>query len=113
MRRPGEFAAVLRTGGRARRGSVVVHTRRGLTESAPHIGLVVSRAVGGSVVRHGVSRRLRAQLFSRLDRIPVGTGVVVRALPEAATASSAQLGADLDRALPAALGAGSADGPRT
>jgi hypothetical protein len=42
----------------------------------------------------------------------MGTGVVVRALPEAANASSAELGADLDRALPAALRGVTAAGPR-
>jgi len=63
------------------------------------VGLIVGKSVGGSVVRHRVSRRLRAQLAARLDRFAAGTGVVVRALPEAALASSAELGRDLDRAL--------------
>jgi ribonuclease P protein component len=74
-----------------------------LSEASPSLGLVVGRSVGNSVTRHRVTRRLRAQLAARLDRIPAGAGVVVRALPEAATASSAALGADLDRALTAAL----------
>jgi ribonuclease P protein component len=106
MRRSAEFAAVLRAGGRARRGSLVVHARRGLTEFEPHLGLIVARSVGNSVTRHRVSRRLRAQLAARLGGVPPGTGIVVRALPEAAAASSAVLGADLDAALPAALGRG-------
>jgi ribonuclease P protein component len=55
------------------------------------------------VTRHRVTRRLRAQLAARLNRIPAGTAIVVRALPDAAAASSAALGADLDRALPAVL----------
>lgn len=59
----------------------------------------VSKAVGGSVVRHRVTRRLRAQLLPLLDRLPSGTDVVVRALPEAATASSADLRIDLEHAL--------------
>jgi ribonuclease P protein component len=67
--------------------------------TSARIGLVVGKPVGGSVVRHQVSRRLRAQLSARLDRIPVGARVVVRALPGAATAGSHQLGQDLDRAL--------------
>jgi ribonuclease P protein component len=60
---------------------------------------VVSRSVGGSVVRHRVTRRLRAQLLPRLRRLPAGSIAVVRALPPAATASSAEFGADLDAAL--------------
>ncbi len=67
-------------------------------ESA-RFGLVVGRGVGNSVVRHRVSRRLRALLAQRLDRVPPGADVVVRARPEAASATSAQLGADLDSAL--------------
>jgi ribonuclease P protein component len=38
-------------------------------------------------------------MFDRLGRLPAGTAVVVRALAPAATASSAELGADLDAAL--------------
>jgi ribonuclease P protein component len=72
-----------------------------LTEPAggtSQVGLVVGKAVGTSVVRHQVSRRLRAQLRLRLDRLPAGARLVVRALPETAAASSAALGRDLDRA---------------
>ena len=51
------------------------------------------------MVRHQVSRRLRAQLADRLAGLPAGSRVVVRALPSAADASSQALGAQLDRAL--------------
>jgi ribonuclease P protein component len=76
-----------------------VHQRRQLTSGAPLIGLVVGRSVGGSVVRHRVSRRLRAQLAQRVNMLEPGSGVVVRALPESATTDSATLGRDLDAAL--------------
>lgn len=62
-------------------------------------GLIVGKRVGGSVVRHQVSRRLRAQLSERLAQVEAGSAIVVRALPEAADASSAALGRDLDAAL--------------
>lgn len=69
-------------------------------EPAPvRAGLVVSKSVGGSVVRHRVSRRLRHLLAARLPQLPAGSRLVVRATPAAAAASSAELGADLDRAL--------------
>jgi len=67
--------------------------------SSPRVGFVVSKAVGGSVVRHRVARRLRHVLRGRLDQVPAGTRLVVRALPRSATADSARLGADVDRAL--------------
>jgi len=65
----------------------------------PRAGFVVSKAVGNSVVRHRVSRRLRHLVLHRLGTLPSGSSLVVRALPPAATASSAELGADLDAAL--------------
>ncbi|MDT7574979.1 MAG: ribonuclease protein component [Pseudonocardiales bacterium] len=72
---------------------------RATGQAAPRVGLIVGRTVGGSVERHRVSRRLRAQLAARLDRLPAGSGTVVRALPAAGAATSATLGADLDAAL--------------
>ncbi|MBP2475527.1 ribonuclease P protein component [Crossiella equi] len=59
----------------------------------------MSKAVGNSVVRHRVSRRLRHLVRDRLDRLPPGSALVVRALPASADATSAQLGGDLDSAL--------------
>ena len=55
--------------------------------------------MGGSVIRHQVSRRLRAQLAARIDALPAGSRLVVRALPSAAVASSHALGRQLDVAL--------------
>jgi ribonuclease P protein component len=63
------------------------------------VGFVVSKAVGNSVVRHQVSRRLRHVVRDRLDLLPPGTSLVVRALAPSAEASSAELGRDLDAAL--------------
>jgi ribonuclease P protein component len=99
MRRSADFACALRTGRRARRGSVVVHQAVSDSAAGALVGLIVSKAVGGSVVRHRVSRRLRAQLAPRVDLLPPHSRTVVRALPAAASARSAQLGADLDHAL--------------
>jgi ribonuclease P protein component len=100
MRRSNDFASVLRSGVRARRGRVLVHHQPALHDGAPAtVGLVVSKAVGGSVMRHRVARQLRAQLAARVHELPTGSGTVVRALPSAAGATSADLGADLDAAL--------------
>jgi ribonuclease P protein component len=99
MRRAGEFTAVVRSGKRARRGCLVVHQQIELGAGAAHVGLIVGKSVGTSVVRHRVSRRLRALMVTRLDALPSGSGTVIRALPDAAQASSVELGADLDAAL--------------
>jgi ribonuclease P protein component len=104
MRRSSDFAAVVRSGYRARRGNVVVHQRPELMSGEPLVGFVVGRSVGGSVVRHRVSRRLRAQMAERVASLEPGAGVVVRALPGAEGATSAELGRDLDAALARATG---------
>jgi ribonuclease P protein component len=67
--------------------------------SATRVGFVVSKAVGNSVVRHRVARRLRHLLRDRLGTVRPGCTLVVRALPPAAEAASAELGKDIDSAL--------------
>jgi len=96
-----DFTAVTKRGRRVRSGSVVVYllAEPAGSAGASQVGLVVGKTVGASVVRHRVSRRLRAQLQQRLDRIPSGAKLVVRALPETSTAPSTALGRDLSRAL--------------
>jgi ribonuclease P protein component len=104
-----EFSEVVRRGRRASRPLLTVHL---LMADAPgdagdtgpaRAGLVVSKAVGGSVVRHRTSRRLRHLLLDRLPALPAGARLVVRAAPAAGTAPSAALGRDLDAAVGAAL----------
>jgi ribonuclease P protein component len=117
LRRRDEFAAVIRGGRRAARGGVVVHLRvpeasetdrsvqpaqAGGTQPPTRAGFVVSKTVGGAVIRNVVRRRLRHLVAERIPQLPAGTAVVVRALPAAAQEPYARLGADLDAALVAA-----------
>jgi ribonuclease P protein component len=112
LRRSSDFAAAVRGGRRAGRGSVVVHLtvppQTELSEPAPtedtsvRAGFVVSKAVGGAVTRNTVRRRLRHLVRERLAELPPGSVLVVRAQPGAATASYEGLRADLDAALAAA-----------
>lgn len=105
LRSSREFTQVVRQGRRAGRPTLAVHLlladvhAEPSATSAPRAGLVVSKAVGGSVVRHRVSRRLRHLLRDRLGALPAGALVVVRASAAAAEAPSAMLGQDLDAAL--------------
>jgi ribonuclease P protein component len=99
MRRSSDFASVVREGARSRGGPLIVHQRVDLGFPAPRVGFVVGKTVGGSVDRHRVVRRLRAQLAQRLDALPSGSGTVVRALPPAAGLTSRELAAGLDKAL--------------
>ncbi|MCW2599325.1 MAG: rnpA [Frankiales bacterium] len=97
-----DFSEVVRRGRRAGRPTLTVHLLPG-TEGCARAGLVVSKAVGGSVVRHRVARRLRHLLRDRIASLPPGSRLVVRAAPPAGVATSAALGADLDAAVNAAL----------
>ncbi|BCB85925.1 ribonuclease P protein component [Phytohabitans suffuscus] len=112
LRRSSDFAAAVRGGRRAGRGSVVVHltvpSQAELSEparseeSSVRAGFVVSKAVGGAVTRNTVRRRLRHLVRDHLADLPPGSVLVVRAQPSAATAAYERLGADLAGALAAA-----------
>lgn len=87
---------------------LVDRSAAGLPPAAgPRAGFVVGRAVGNSVVRHRVTRQLRSAVREQLSRLPQTTDLVVRALPEAATAGYEGLRRDLvtglDRVLPATV----------
>ncbi|SES48226.1 ribonuclease P protein component [Actinokineospora terrae] len=108
-----DFRLVTRRGRRAGRPRLVVHaiTAGAATEpheadpsapsttTAPRVGFVVSKAVGNSVVRHRVARRLRHVVGARIGTLPAGSALVVRALSPAAAATSAELGQDFDAAI--------------
>jgi ribonuclease P protein component len=123
LRRREDFSLAVRRGRRSGRGTLVAHYLAPSTGEVPaRAGFVVGRAVGNSVVRHRTVRQLRHLVRDRLDRLPAGSTLVVRALPPAAAADSAALARDLDaalhRLLPAtdpptspAAGAGSSGGP--
>ncbi len=110
VRTRAEHAQIGRGGRRTRSGPLVIHSlivdnhavgsaSEPTVAPAPRVGFVVGRKVGNAVVRNRVRRRLREQVRVRLDRIPAGTLMIVRALPESATASSDELGRALDRGL--------------
>ncbi|RBY88655.1 ribonuclease P protein component [Blastococcus sp. TF02A-26] len=100
LRRRPEFTAVVRSGRRAGRPTMVLHLLPERPEprpegAGPRAGFVVGKAVGNSVVRHRVTRRLRAVVRDELHRLPDSADLVVRARPEAADAPSERLRADL------------------
>ncbi len=90
----------IRSGRRAGSHTLVVHLATGDPGTpGPWVGLVVSKAVGNAVIRNRVQRRLRHLAREQLSALPGSGMLVVRALPPAAEASSAELGADLTRCL--------------
>lgn len=111
MRSAADFSETTRHGRKAARGCVVVYAQVppdaagsvGVSPAPARVGLIVGKAVGGSVQRHRAARRIRGVLAGHLDTLEPGTRVVVRALKGADT--DADLSADLAAALSAATGA--------
>ncbi|GAA0620731.1 ribonuclease P protein component [Sporichthya brevicatena] len=101
LRRAPDFAAAVRGGRRAGRPALVLHLRAPAEPASlpPRVGLVVGKAVGPAVTRNRVKRRLREVMRPRLSALPPGSILVLRALPPAAAASSADLAADVDAGL--------------
>jgi ribonuclease P protein component len=96
LRRREDFSAAIRGGSRAGRALLTGHLLVQAGGAPPRAGFVVSRAVGGAVVRNKVRRRLRELVRGRLNSLPAGSLFVVRANPRAATARQSDLAAELD-----------------
>ncbi|MFC9994453.1 ribonuclease P protein component [Nocardia sp. NPDC127526] len=102
LHRRTDFSRTVRQGRRIGRRDLVVHVLLHNDDQAygsdpvirvggPRFGLIVSKAVGPAVVRHRVARRLRHICASLAAELPDGADVVLRALPGAADAPSAEL----------------------
>jgi ribonuclease P protein component len=118
LHRSVHFERTVRRGTRAGRSTVVVHLlvpdeKVSDPESGtPQVGFVVSKAVGNSVQRNLVKRRLRAAAAGHLSVLPAAARAVVRALPPSATATYADLDRDLDSSLRRAVARATGDGKR-
>ncbi len=98
MRSSEDFRVTVRRGTKGARPTLVVHLLPGAgTQTVA--GFVVNKSVGSAVVRNRVKRRLRHLVRARLDQLPAGSRIVVRALNPAGPASSSTLSDDLDQAL--------------
>ncbi len=60
---------------------------------------MAGRRVGPAVVRNRVKRQLREQVRARLESLPPGSLLVVRALPGAAEATFTELGSWVESGL--------------
>ena len=98
-----DFRHVVRRGRRSGGPFVVAHLVVPNVDKAtslpPKVGFVVAKSVGPAVTRNRVKRRLRHLMRERIDTLPGGSMLVVRALPAAAAASSRDLAGELDRCL--------------
>ena len=98
MRSSAEFRSATRRGRRVSSRTLVVHLHEGDVPST-HVGFVVGKQIGPAVARNRVRRKLRHLVADRMDSLPMGSRLVVRALAASGTASSQSLSCDLDRAL--------------
>ncbi|KAA0024961.1 ribonuclease P protein component [Antrihabitans cavernicola] len=96
-----EFSRTVRRGHRIGKRDIVVHafdrarlttdTGPELSFGGPRFGLIVSKSIGNAVERHSVARRLRHVCSELRDEVRPDVDVVIRALPGAASSSSAEL----------------------
>jgi ribonuclease P protein component len=83
MRSPRDFQFVRRNGKKVLTPGLVMHVCPGMYGSSPTlVGLTVGKDCGNAVERHRASRRIRAALRPVVQRLPQGTGLVVKALPQ-------------------------------
>ena len=103
MRSGEDFRRTMRRGSKGVQPTLVTHVllKSNLpgTGGPTSVGFVVSKAVGSAVDRNRVKRQLRHLMRDRVDRLPVGSRVVVRALPAAHGAQATTLAAHLDASL--------------
>jgi ribonuclease P protein component len=112
LRRRSDFAEVVRRGRRTARGPLVLHysppppagALGGDAGVPARAGFVVGKVVGPAVVRNRVRRRLREVVRARLDALPAGARLVVRAQAGAAELDLAALAGCVDAALPRLVG---------
>ena len=103
MRSGEDFRLTIRRGAKGAQPTLVTHVL--LTAGVPgtggptSVGFVVSKAVGSAVERNRVKRQLRHLMRDRMDRLPAGSRVVVRALPSSHGAGWTTLSDHLDAAL--------------
>jgi ribonuclease P protein component len=95
LRRSDDFARTIRKGARAGRETVVAHCILEPSRPDSRVGFVVSKAVGGAVVRNRVRRRMRGAVLEQRELLPSGADLVLRALPPSAVASYERIAADI------------------
>lgn len=104
LRSSADFLSTTRNGVRVAKSLLVAHFYAPPGATGPaRIGFTVSSAVGGSVVRHHITRQLRVGCQVLLPDLPGGSRLVIRALPPAAQAPAGQLQSELRSVVRAAL----------
>ena len=81
-----DFARATKSGLRVSTQNFIGYLYINTTESQTRAGIIISKSVGGSVVRHLVSRKVRHILAEEIKNLPANSLLVIRALNGAANA---------------------------
>jgi ribonuclease P protein component len=93
-----DYRRIVRKGRRVSGRTTIAYLDKVAPGEEARFGFIVSRAVGGAVVRNRVRRRLKAACYALLPDAP-HRAVVIRALPSAASAEWAELRAEVAAAV--------------
>lgn len=104
VRTADDFRATVRRGRRFATPNTVVYVARMQEVSEPKFGFIITKAVGSAVTRNLLRRRLRSigrDILATHAVAPglVGTNVVVRVLPNAASISWSSLHEEVEHAV--------------
>ena len=84
LRKSEDFRLIRRTGKKYVYEGLIIHISQGFFGDQPtKVGVTAGKDCGNSVVRHRLSRKIRGAMAPLVDQLPVGSGIVVRALPAA------------------------------
>jgi len=97
--RGADYRSVVRGGSRCAAAHTVTHVVSTSEQRPPRFGFIVSKRVGGAVVRNTVRRRLKAICAEALPDVRPGADVVIRVLPSAASAEYSALRTEVVRCL--------------
>ena len=99
LTRGADYKAVVRRGRRCAAEHTVTYVGTASDAESVRFGFIVSKQVGGAVVRNTVRRRLKAVCAEALPGVGGGHDIVIRALPAAASADYSQLRDEVVRCL--------------
>ena len=93
--RADDYRATVRRGRRVGSAHTLMYIAARGTDEPSRFGFIVSKAVGNSVTRNLVTRRLRAIGRGALETHPTGRDVIIRALPGSPEASWSTLQSEI------------------
>lgn len=99
LTRGSDYKAIVRRGRRCAAAHTVTYVGTSGDARAARFGFIVSKQVGGAVVRNTVRRRLKAVCAAALPQVRPGSDIVIRALPSSATAEFSELRDEVTRCL--------------